>query len=53
MRKKTKQLLVKLGVTMAAIAGSGYFLFGKKKEDKEETIPKINEKKSTDGDLFI
>ena len=54
MKKKTKEIIGKIAVGLTAALAGGFLLFGKKKDKKEvETISKIDEKKSTDGDLFI
>ena len=54
MKKKTKELLIKIGVGLTAVLGSGFLLFGKKNNEKEvEMTSKVNKKDIGDGDLFI
>lgn len=49
MKKKTRQLLIKVGVALTAVLGSGFLLFGKKNDKKDNvTINKDNDK-----ELFI
>jgi hypothetical protein len=49
MKKKTKEILVKVAVGLTAVIGSGFLLFGKK--NKEKDIVKIE--KDNDKELFI
>jgi hypothetical protein len=49
MKKKTKQLLIKIGVALTAVVGSGFLLFGKK-NDKKDIVTIKNDK---DNELFI
>ncbi len=49
MKKKTKELLIKIGVGLITIVGSGLILFSKKKKKKAiEKLPK-----NKDNKLFI
>jgi hypothetical protein len=49
MKKKTKQLLIKIGVALTAVLGGGFLLFGKKKEKKDI----VTIKRDNDKELFI
>ena len=49
MKKKTRQLLIKVGVALTAVLGSGFLLFGKKNEKKDI----LTIKKDNDKELFI
>jgi hypothetical protein len=49
MKKKTKQLLIKIGVALTAVIGSGFLLFGKKNDKKDI----VTIKNDNDKELFI
>lgn len=52
MKKKTKELLMKIGVGLTALISGGFLLFSKKTETTEKT-KEINKKGVGDTDLFI